>query len=75
MGRRFDPAERHSEDLIAAIEDASQHVAHVIREGFLLLALQIASAQGAQPDNSKAIEAQVDRLKGLTSQLKKSTTP
>jgi hypothetical protein len=74
MGR-FDPADRHSEDLISAVDRAAEHIAHTLREGFKLLALQIASAQGGSsaPDNSKAIEAEVTRLKGLTDQLKKST--
>lgn len=71
MGR-FDPSDRHSEDLIAAVERAAEHLAHTLREGFKLLALQIAAAQGASPDNSKAIETEVTRLKGLTKQLNKS---
>jgi hypothetical protein len=71
MGR-FDPSDRHSEDLIAAVERGTERIAHTLREGFKLLALQIAAVQGASPDNSKAIQAEVTRLEGFTKQLDKS---
>ena len=70
MGGRFDPSERHSDELIAAIDRAAGHLAHTLREGFKLIALHIAAAQGT--DNSKAIEAQAKKLHDLTDQLTKS---
>ena len=69
MGR-FDPSDRHSDDLIAAIDHAARILNHTLREGFKLVALQMAAAQGV--DNSKAIEAAAQQIKTFTDQLTKS---
>ena len=72
MGR-FDANDRRTDDLVEAIERASHSINHTLREGFLLLALQIATAtQSATPDNSKAIEAAAQQIKTFTDQLTKS---
>ena len=71
MGR-FDAGDRHSDDLIAAIDHAAHSLNHTLREGFLLLALQIKAASNPATDNSAAIEAQAQKLKDLTAQLRKS---
>jgi hypothetical protein len=68
-----EPAERHSDDLIAAIERAAHGINHTLREGFKLIALHIAAGQGV--DNSAAIEAQAAKLNALTSQLNQSRNP
>ena len=72
MGR-FDPSDRHSDDLIAAIDHAARTINHTLREGFKLIALQIASSQGT--DNSAAIEAEAQRIKDATDKLTKSLPP
>jgi hypothetical protein len=72
MGR-FDPNDRHSDDLIAAIQHATHTINHTLREGFSLIALHIASSQGV--DNSKAIEDTAQKLKGFTDNLTKSLPP
>jgi hypothetical protein len=72
MGR-FDPNDRHSDDLIAAIQHATHTINHTLREGFKLVSLHIASAKGV--DNSQAIEDTANKLKGLTAQLNKSLPP
>ena len=73
MGSRFDSSDRRSDDLIAAVDDAAHRISHTLAEGFKLVALHIAAAQGA--DHSAAIEAQVKKLNDLTAQLRKSTAP
>ena len=70
MGSRFDPGDRHSDDMIDAVNRAAHSLNHTLREGFKLVALQMAAAQGV--DNSKAIEAQAKKLHDLTDQLTKS---
>ena len=57
-------------DLIAAIDHAARILNHTLREGFKLVALQMAAAQGV--DNSKAIEAAAQQIKTFTDQLTKS---
>jgi hypothetical protein len=72
MGR-FDAGDRHSDDLIAAIGAATHAITHTLREGFKLVALQIAaSAPSQSADHTKAIEAQVQKLNALTAQLNQS---
>ena len=72
MGR-FDPSDRHSDDLIAAIDHAARTINHTLREGFKLIALHISAAQGV--DNSAAIEAEAQKIKAATDQLTKSLPP
>lgn len=71
MGR-FDANDRRSDDLVIAIEHAAHSLNHTLREGFLLLALQIRAGQTPSTDNSAAIEKQAQKLKDLTAQLRKS---
>ncbi len=71
MGR-FDQFDRHSDDLIAAIERASHQLDHTLREGFKLVAAAIKTAGSQGVDNSAAIEAGASKLKDLTAQLIKS---
>ena len=70
MGSRFDPGDRHSDDLVDAVNRAAHSLNHTLREGFKLVALQMAAAQGV--DNSKAIEAAAQQIKTFTDQLTKS---
>lgn len=68
-----EPSERHSDDLIAAIERAARITSHALVEGFKLVALQIAAAQGT--DNSKTIEASAQNIRNLIDKLHKSLPP
>lgn len=71
MGSRFDSGDRHSDDLIAAVDRAARTVSHALTEGFGLLAKQItASTPGT--DNSAQIEATVANIKTLIDNLHKS---
>ena len=72
MGR-FDPNDRRSDDLVAAIDHAVHSLNHTLREGFKLVALQMAAASGV--DNSAAIEASASQIKAFTDQLRKSLPP
>lgn len=65
-----EPSERHNDELIDAIERATHAINHTLREGFKLLA-ETANSPIA-PDNSKAIEANVARLRMFTDKLTKS---
>ena len=66
-----DPSERHSDDLIAAIDRAARTVSHAVTEGFGLLAKQIAAASPGA-DNSAEIETTVKNIKALIDNLHKS---
>jgi hypothetical protein len=74
MGNRFDPSDRHSDDLIGAIDRAASSINHTLREGFKLLVAEIKASSSA-PDNSTVIEAQVKKLENLTTQLNQSRNP
>jgi hypothetical protein len=67
MSRYREPAERHSDDLIAAIGHAAHLVSRTMAAGFHLLA-----ATRQNPDNSPAIKAATKKLNDLTDQLHKS---
>jgi len=69
-----EPAERHSDELIAAIERATHSINHTLREGFKLLA-ETASIPPGSADNSALIEANAERLKKFTAQLTNSLPP
>ncbi len=64
--------ERHSDDMIDAIERAAHSINHTLLEGFKLLALQIARSQGAAPDNSQAIHDMAQNLRRSADSLRKS---
>jgi hypothetical protein len=71
-----EPAERHNDELIAAIERATHSINHTLREGFKLLAETASLPPGsAQVDNSALIEANAERLKKFTEQLTNSLPP
>jgi hypothetical protein len=70
MGSRFDPADRHSDDLVAAVDRAAHLINHTMAEGFGLIARQLAASHGT--DNTPAIEASVAKIKNLTDTLYKS---
>ncbi len=73
MGR-FDQGDRHSDDLVAAIDRSTHSINHTLREGFMLVALQIAAtSQGV--DNSPAIEASAKRIRDMIAALHKSLPP
>ena len=67
-----EPAERHSDLLVEAIERAAHGINHTLREGFMLLALQIAASSQATTDNSPAIEATTKRIRALIATLHQS---
>ena len=69
MGR-FDANDRRTDDLVEAIDRAAHALNHTLREGFKLVALQIARSQGA--DNSAAIETEAKKIQAFTDQLHKS---
>ena len=71
MGSRFDAGDRHSDDLIAAVDHAARSISHALAEGFGLIARQI-TASTPGPDNSAQIEATVENIKILIDNLHKS---
>jgi hypothetical protein len=73
MGR-FDPNDRRSDDMVAAIERAAHSINHTLREGFVLLALQIADTSHGV-DNSPAIEAATRRIRNMIAALNQSLPP
>ena len=74
MGSRFDANDRHSDDLIAAIDRAARTVSHALAEGFGLIAKQITAATPGA-DNSAQIETTVQNIKLLIDNLHKSLPP
>ena len=68
-----EPSERHNDDLIDAIDRAAARISHTLAEGFKLVVLHLGAGQGV--DNSAAIEAATKKLRDLTAQLNKSTSP
>jgi hypothetical protein len=72
MGSRFDAGDRHSDDLIAAVDRAARTVSHALAEGFGLIAKQITASTPGTPDNSAQIEATVQNIKVLIDNLHKS---
>jgi len=70
MGSRFDPSDRHNDDIVAAVDRASRHIAQTLNAGFHLLV----AAASPQTDNSAEIEAAAKKLNDLTATLTKSTT-
>lgn len=73
MGSRFDAGDRHSDDLIAAVDHAARLINHTLAEGFALIARQMAASQGV--DNSAEIEVTVKKIKSLTNSLAQSLPP
>jgi hypothetical protein len=72
MGSRFDPSDRHNDDLIEAVNRASHMLNETLKEGFKLLAAELKASNGT--DNSAAIETEATRLRNLTSKLNQSTS-
>ena len=66
MSSRFDPSERHSEDLIQAIAEAARHISHAITEGFKLMAnaetQALADLSQAVVDLGTAVAAEINAL-------------
>jgi hypothetical protein len=66
MSSRFDPSDRHSEDLIQAIYEAAHIIAHAITEGFQLMAnaetQALADLQQAVVDLGTAVAAEINAL-------------
>ena len=71
MGSRFDPSDRHNDDLVAAVDHAAHLISRTLAAGFHLLA----AAASPQPDNSPAIEAAAKKLNDLTATLTNSLPP
>jgi hypothetical protein len=67
-----EPSERHSDDLIAAIDRAARTVSHALTDGFALVAKQIITAVPGTPDNSAEIETTVKNIKTLIDNLHQS---
>lgn len=74
MGNRFDAGDRHSDDMVAAVDRAAHLINHTLAEGFGLIARTLAASQGSV-DNSAEIEVTVKKIKGLTTSLKQSLPP
>jgi hypothetical protein len=68
MGSRFDPGDRHNDDLVEAVNHAARLVSRTLAAGFHLLV-------ASQGDNVPAIEAAAKKLNDLTATLTKSLPP
>jgi len=66
MSSRFDPSDRHSEDMIKAIHEASHRIAHAITEGFQLMAnaetQALADLSQAVVDLGTTVAAEINAL-------------
>ena len=74
MGSRFDAGDRHNDDLVGAIHEATHSITRTLAKGFELVAHQLATSR-IPPDNTAAVEANVQKIRDLTDQLQKSLHP
>jgi hypothetical protein len=79
MSGRFDPAERHSEDLIAAVDRAAERIATAITQGFEFMASTEAQAladlQSAVTDLGAAIAVEITALQNAMNAQGVNNTP